>query len=136
MSPRTLAEITEAAQERISRPNAEREAIRALIQFRRVELHGASPEPADPKWYGAIEDLRDAADRLDEVNAYQATEAVAERIVLDDGRPCGHRDADACEACEPDPDIVEALRIDLEACGPNVKPAHLARTLAAAGWKR
>jgi hypothetical protein len=74
----TEADVLAAAQARISRPSAERDAITALVHWRRIE-HGANVD--SDAWLDATASLRDAADRLIEVDAYQVTEATSEQIV-------------------------------------------------------
>jgi hypothetical protein len=118
--PMTEADVLAAATARISRPSAERDAITALVHWRRVEQGGA--DVLSDEWYDAFQVVRDAADRLIEVDAYRVTEAASEAIVWDIAPPmlviresgdveyadlpCGHRRSDACEACTPDPDAV------------------------------
>jgi hypothetical protein len=128
--PMTEADILAAAQARISRPSAERDAITALVHWRRLELGGADIGDAD--WHDAMGRIRDAADRLIDIDAYRVAEAASEQIVREAGMervsaetiaavnkvlsqrvndigpvydlPCGHTVFDACEACTPDPD--------------------------------
>jgi hypothetical protein len=77
--PMTEADVLAAATARISRPSAERDAITALVHWRRVEQGGA--DVLSDEWYDAFQVVRDAADRLIEVDAYQVTEATSEQIV-------------------------------------------------------
>jgi hypothetical protein len=129
--PMTEADVLAAAQARISRPSAERDVLAAVLHLRRLELGGVNI--SDDRWSGALLALRDAADRLIEVDAYQVAEAASEQIVREAGMervsaatlasvnavlsqrvvdsgdpvydlPCGHTVFDACEACTPDPD--------------------------------
>jgi hypothetical protein len=78
--PMTEADVLAAAQARISRPSAERDAITALLHWRRTE---ESTGYSNQEWWDATASLRDAADRLIEVDAYQVTEAASEQIVRD-----------------------------------------------------
>jgi hypothetical protein len=102
---RTEADVLAAAQARLSRPSAERDAITALVHWRRTER--GSADLFSDEWWDAYRPMRDAADRLIEVEAYRVTEAASVRIVEDGpvyDLPCGHTVFDACEACTPDPD--------------------------------
>jgi hypothetical protein len=79
--PMTEADVLAAAQARISRPSAERDALTALLHWRRTE---ESTGYSNQEWWDATASLRDAADRLIEVDAYQVTEATSEQIVRGD----------------------------------------------------
>jgi hypothetical protein len=78
---RNEADVLAAAQARVSRPSAERDAITALVNWRRMEQGGVDFEALE--WHSALGSVRDAADRLIEVEAYQVTEAASEQIVRD-----------------------------------------------------
>jgi hypothetical protein len=91
-----------------NREQVKRDAVAALLNWRRIELGGASLD--EPAWFEAIESLRDFADRLIEGDAYTVTLATSQAIVRErvevfdlpgrDDLPCGHDEP--CVECTPD----------------------------------